>query len=737
MNSIKIKKSILVAAIALAGFATQAQVKVGLNPTVIAADANLDVEATDGSRVVVKKANGRIGVGTIDPQSTVDVRGTGYFGNGTLGTMLGQAGYSFINSVGANNPLTLNYNNGQATSINFTSSANVDIVAGGTGKVGIGTLTPTTKLTVEDNEDTYVRVNAPMAKQSGFVISAGSPDPTWSIYRPLNTYDLSFWNPTRGSTLYMTQDGKVGISRSVAPSHKLTIGEGGVDATLPNSRITSVMVGPDGDCGLGFSNTGGAAGLYQLQASGLFAGTTTNHPMYFRTNDVDRGVIDAAGNFGVGTLSPTQKLDVRGAGLYSNDGVLGVQIGQAAYGYISSVGANNPLSLNYNNNLPTSINFTSSANVDLVAGGTGLVGIGTNVPTQKLDVIGQVAIRDGGVNGLLMGQGAYAGIASTGGGNPLVLNYNNNQTTSLNFASSANVDMVAGGTGLVGIGTNLPTDKLTVESNEDAFVRVNSPYTKQNGFVISSGSAAVDWSIYRPLNTRDLSFWNTTIGSTMYMTQAGNVGIGTSIPNAPLQFANNALNRKIVMYEQANNDNEYYGFGINNNELRYQVVAGASHVFWASNSSSSSTELMRINGNDGNVGIGIAAPSERLHVVGNILASGTITPSDARFKENVATLSGSMSKLAQLRGVSYTHKAEFIKDRGLKEGNQIGFIAQELEQIFPEFVVTSKDGYKAVDYARLTPVLVESLKEVNAKLEAQQSEINELKAAVKQLMEKK
>jgi Chaperone of endosialidase len=156
------------------------------------------------------------------------------------------------------------------------------------------------------------------------------------------------------------------------------------------------------------------------------------------------------------------------------------------------------------------------------------------------------------------------------------------------------------------------------------------------------------------------------------------------------------------------------------------------------NSSRADVLYMHTNGN---VMIGpqnySLPPNERLEVRGNILASGTITPSDVRYKENITSLNGSLAKLTQLRGVSYTHKAEFIKSKSLKEGNQIGFIAQELEAIFPEFVVTSSDGYKAVDYARLTPVLVESLKEVNAKLEAQQAEINELKAAVKQLMEKK
>ncbi|MGB3130024.1 MAG: tail fiber domain-containing protein, partial [Saprospiraceae bacterium] len=127
--------------------------------------------------------------------------------------------------------------------------------------------------------------------------------------------------------------------------------------------------------------------------------------------------------------------------------------------------------------------------------------------------------------------------------------------------------------------------------------------------------------------------------------------------------------------------------------------------------------------------INTSTPTQALHVIGNILASGTITPSDVRFKENVKNLNHSLEKIQNLRGVSYNHKAKFIKSHGLKEGNQIGFIAQELEKIFPEFVETGSDGYKAVDYAKLTPVLVEAIKE-------QQNEIAELKKQNQKLTEK-
>lgn len=102
----------------------------------------------------------------------------------------------------------------------------------------------------------------------------------------------------------------------------------------------------------------------------------------------------------------------------------------------------------------------------------------------------------------------------------------------------------------------------------------------------------------------------------MRITAAGNVGIGNATPNAPLQFANVIQNRKIVLWDGNNNDHNYYGFGVNGNILRYQVDGTTSnHAFYAGTSTTTSNELMRITGT-GNVGIGIAAPAQRLDVQG-------------------------------------------------------------------------------------------------------------------------
>jgi hypothetical protein len=85
---------------------------------------------------------------------------------------------------------------------------------------------------------------------------------------------------------------------------------------------------------------------------------------------------------------------------------------------------------------------------------------------------------------------------------------------------------------------------------------------------------------------------------------SGNVGIGTSTPNAPLQFGNTLGNRKLVLYDASNNDHQYYGLGVNGGEFRYQIAnnSGAAHKFYAGTSSTTSLLQMSIGAN-GNVAI--------------------------------------------------------------------------------------------------------------------------------------
>ena len=67
---------------------------------------------------------------------------------------------------------------------------------------------------------------------------------------------------------------------------------------------------------------------------------------------------------------------------------------------------------------------------------------------------------------------------------------------------------------------------------------------------------------------------------------------------------------------------------------------------------------------------------------------------------------------------------------------QMGFIAQDVEKIFPEMVFTDAAGYKSIDYSRLTPVLVETIKEQQQIVENQQKAIDDLLKRVEKLEHK-
>ena len=123
-----------------------------------------------------------------------------------------------------------------------------------------------------------------------------------------------------------------------------------------------------------------------------------------------------------------------------------------------------------------------------------------------------------------------------------------------------------------------------------------------------------------------------------------------------------------------------------------------------------SGEVMRLSSN-GNVVIGsTVAPGDKLRVVGDISASGSITPdSDLAYKKDIQPLTNVLSKVTQLLGVNFTYKKNNEKSMGL--------IAQDVEKVFPE-LVRGKEGEKRLNYMGLTGALIEAIKELEAKVAA-------------------
>ncbi len=137
---------------------------------------------------------------------------------------------------------------------------------------------------------------------------------------------------------------------------------------------------------------------------------------------------------------------------------------------------------------------------------------------------------------------------------------------------------------------------------------------------------------------------------------------------------------------------------------------------------------------DGHVGINTSTPAYALSVSGYICyTSGIGACSDRRFKKDITNLSGSLDRVMKMRGVTYRWKQDEFPDRKFDDRMHLGFIAQEVEELFPEVVMTDDKGYKSVDYSRLTPVLVEAIKEQQEQIKSQQDQIDELKELVSRL----
>ena len=258
--------------------------------------------------------------------------------------------------------------------------------------------------------------------------------------------------------------------------------------------------------------------------------------------------------------------------------------------------------------------------------------------------------------------------------------------------------------GKVGIGTTSPSSLLhldgttsntylTVEANSGASNAIK--FVGANTWTLGNDTAAgVGDNNFALLDGSDVRI---TVDA------SGNVGIGTTsfISDAVL-----TVDGGDMMVHGANNS-----AGIS--DLLSGYTRGDYGVFY----SSANTIYFRIASS----------------YVSYIASNGTYNVSDERLKENVATLTGTLDKVKQLRGVSHTWKD--TEEKGTD--TVIGMIAQEVETVYPELV---GDGglpndnagnapYKSINYAHLTSVLVEAVKELSTKLEAAEARIKTLEDA--------
>ena len=155
-------------------------------------------------------------------------------------------------------------------------------------------------------------------------------------------------------------------------------------------------------------------------------------------------------------------------------------------------------------------------------------------------------------------------------------------------------------------------------------------------------------------------------------------------------------------------------------------------------------ERMRIT-DAGNVGINMPGPADRLHVGGEIRVDNCVKrsdgtgiagacPSDRRFKREITSFGNVLQSVTALRPVHYYWRATEFPEQHFGDGQSYGLIAQEVEEVLPDLVVTNPDGYKSVDYSKLPLLTVQAIKELKAENDALQSKVAELERLLKQLL---
>ena len=111
---------------------------------------------------------------------------------------------------------------------------------------------------------------------------------------------------------------------------------------------------------------------------------------------------------------------------------------------------------------------------------------------------------------------------------------------------------------------------------------------------------------------------------------------------------------------------------------------------------------------------------------GDVVAAGDVVAyytSDIRLKDNIKVIKGSLDKIDGIRGVEFDWN-EKAPGWAQERGHDVGVIAQEVQKVVPEIVVERKSGYLGVDYKRIIPLLIESVKELKQEVEDLKKKVN-------------
>jgi len=724
---------------------------------------------TTGSDIYYNTGN--VGIGTAGPSSKLFVQGDLVFGNEDTGG----PGYSLVGALDG----YISYPSGRHLEFRTFGGGTyaTKVYLDGIGNVGIGTTSPTNLLSLGGSAARTIWMERhSTANTAGNNLTVQSGGAT-SGATDKNGGDLVLSSGTAtgtGSSNITFKTAPAGTTGTAdrSPATAMTIlgnGNVGIGTTTPNYRLTLATAAkgttatPETIAGFG-SNDGSDNLVLAVRqkrdsvADNRWTGLTSYDNGVGPANLI---LQDLGGNVGIGTTTPSGKLEVEGV---DNTSLISVR-GATYLGRLNSSGwgglaleafnldysAYQPLILN-GSDLRLRVNGSEVARIT----SAGNVGIGTTDPKSKLDVAG----------GARVGADAVCSVAKAG-----MLAWNSNTlqvcTDAGTFTDLANASGLIGGSsqwsngasgaiyysgGNVGIGTTNPGAQLEIKAisatpttpivqtlsnagdvtfkvdpffatggsglvfeSTNSFNTPSAPYMNGTHFAVRNAGVNI-LKLYKATGAAAETILDlrTADGNTLFQIEVGG-GTITFGKNATQFFQLGGENNPYFLQPMAVGGAAGRAL-INGTDLTFGV-AGSAQITGTTTLATSS----------GNVGIGTTTPNQgKMEVKGGTVCVDTdsddsatsciANESDIRLKKNIEVIPHALDTLVKLRGVLFDWRwDEFPAIADYKAiGRDAGVIAQEVETAFPQGMGEELNGFKTVRYERLVPLLIESVKELKA-----------------------